>query len=303
MEPKKELTIRIYFGVGQRKPKDPEIFQFFRNHGWKWEELSAMYREDHSVYVKFQSMELMRKALLRLGAETTFWYADGTTTETMVMVAGGDIQYVRIFGLTPEIGDEEIRRELGKYGKVKQLCREKFAVETGFPIWNGVRGIFMEVVKDLPAQIKIQGKAARIYFDGLKDKCFGCGSEGHMKVNCPTRSSTGASFLSKQKSSSFAQVVANDASVLHPVKILDVSTVSNQAGEGEKGSDEKNRNSDNANETIMKENKTLAEQNESGKRNEEMENAKKLEEALSGTNTNQGKKKTSDYYRPWPKYR
>lgn len=51
MEPKKELTIRIHFGAGQRKPKDAEVFQFFKEHGWKYEELTAMYREDRSVYV------------------------------------------------------------------------------------------------------------------------------------------------------------------------------------------------------------------------------------------------------------
>lgn len=172
--------------------------------------------------------------------ETTFRYADGATTETMVMDAGGTIEYVRIFGLTPEIGDDEIQKEMDKYGNVKYLCRERYAVESGFPIFNGVRGIYMEVGKDLPGQIKIKGKQARVYYDGLKDKCFVCGTEGHLKVDCPNRSGVGAASLSKQSSNSFAQVVANGSSTSQPIVALGASSANNQQGKGQNGLEEVN---------------------------------------------------------------
>lgn len=298
MEPRKELTIRIHFGTGQKKPKDGEIFQFFRDHGWKYEELAAMYREDYSVYVKFQSMELMRKALLRLGPKTTFRYADGTTTETMVMDAGGVIKYVRIFGLAPEIEDGKVREEMDKYGKVKQLCREKYSAESGFPIWNGVRGVFMEVEKALPAQIKIQAMAARLYYDGLRDKCFGCGSEGHIKGNCPERSSATSSSLAEQRTSSFAQVVAIGSSASQPIKILDASSANNQAGKGRNRSNEQEKKPGNEKEVIVEECQTLAGSVEG---NNVKENTNILAGTSSETNNCSGAKEI--YRRPWPKYR
>lgn len=288
MEPEKELTIRIHFDAGQRKPKDAEIFKFFRDHEWKCEELAAMYREDHSVYIKFQSMELMRKALLRLGPKTTFRYADGTETETTVMDAGGILQYVRIFGLTPEIGDDEIKKEMDKYGKVKQSCREKYGTESGYPIWNGVRGVFMEVRKELPPQIKVSGKIARVYYEGLRDKCFGCGSEGHRKVDCPERRSAGTASLSMQRSS-FAQVVTNGSSALQPIKALDASSTNNQAGNGQNRSDKQNNE-------MIKDNTTDAVHREA---DDAKENSGALDAALSDSGA---KNITKIYRRPWPKY-
>lgn len=222
MEPRREFTLRVHFGVGSRKPKDAEIFQFFRKQGWTSSDLSAMYREDHSLYVRFKSAKGMERAFFRLGPKTTFLYSDGTVADVTVADAGGVSKYVRVFGLPPEVEDSRIEEALGKYGKVQQQCRERYPEETGFPIWSGVRGVFMEVMDAIPAQVKIQGISARIYYEGLSNKCFVCGSKDHVKANCKVRGkvqekSTNSSIKEPSSSSS---VLANSSASSQSDKIV-----------------------------------------------------------------------------------
>ena len=153
----------------------------------------------------------MEQAFSRLGPKTTFSYSDGTLANVTVGDAGGVSKYVRIFGLPPEVEDDRIEETLRKYGKVQQLYRERYPEETGFPIWNGVRGVFMEVMDAIPAQVCIQGIKARIYYEGLSNKCFVCGSTDHVKANCKVRGKVQEKPVgsSMKELSSFASVLAN----------------------------------------------------------------------------------------------
>uniref|UniRef100_A0A8D8LFE3 (northern house mosquito) hypothetical protein n=1 Tax=Culex pipiens TaxID=7175 RepID=A0A8D8LFE3_CULPI len=221
MEPRKEFTLRIHFGVGSRKPKDAEIFQFFRKQGWTSNDLSAMYREDHSLYVRFKSAKGMGEAFSRLGPKTTFSYSDGTAADVTVADAGGVSKYVRIFGLPPEVEDDRIKEVLEKYGNVQQLNRERYGAETGFSIWSGVRGVFMEVIDAIPAQVRIQGLNARIYYEGLSDKCFVCGSKDHLKANCKYRGKVLENPTNSSKeTSSFTSVLVECLTPSQPDKPL-----------------------------------------------------------------------------------
>lgn len=205
MEPRREATIKIHFGAQGQKPTDEEIFNFFKEKKWSAAELSAMYRENYCVFVRFQSVILMRRALEKLGPQEKFTYADGKTARVNIFEASGAFKYVRIFGLPPEVEDIHIAEAMGRYGKIHHQVRERFAEDTGFPIWNGVRGLLVEVMLDIPPTLRIQHVEARIYYDGLKNKCFMCGESGHLKAGCPKK--IGKVKNTPGKGSSFADVL------------------------------------------------------------------------------------------------
>lgn len=50
----------------------------------------------------------------------------------------------------------------------------------------------MEISKELPANLYISHFKARIYYEGLKNRCFYCKSEEHQKANCPKLASVKA---------------------------------------------------------------------------------------------------------------
>ena len=224
MEPKREYTIKLRFGAKARNPNNAEIFKFFNKQGWTSEDLSAMYRDDHSVFVRFKTEPMMRGALTDLGPQVKFDYDDGTSMEVQVQAAAGTFKYVRIFGLPPEVDDRHIVTVMSKYGAIQQLVRERYPVETGFPIWNGVRGLHIELVAEIPAQLTIQHCKARIYYDGLQNKCFGCGALDHLKAACPKRNSVNnrLAAAATPADGTFASIVANGT----PVKPVDAPSPS-----------------------------------------------------------------------------
>lgn len=185
----RENTVKLKFGTQNRGPTNTEVFTFFRKHNWNEDMLSAMYKEDYSLLVKFRSKQLMLEVLASLGNEVDFEYEDGSKIKLAVSTACGVFKYVRVFGLPPEVDDKPIADVFGKFGNIHQMVRERFPVETGFPIWNGVRGIHMEVTAELPAQVFVQHIRARVYYDGFQNKCFTCGSTEHLKADCSKRTS------------------------------------------------------------------------------------------------------------------
>ena len=66
------------------------------------------------------------------------------------------ILYVRIYGLPPEVADRKVASVLGKYGKVKRIVREKIPAELGLDAYTGVRGVYMDVKKEIPSSLHFQ---------------------------------------------------------------------------------------------------------------------------------------------------
>src|SRR5450759_3809180 len=97
------------------------------------------------------------------------------------------ILYVRIYGLPPEVADRELASVLGKYGKVKRIVREKIPVELALDAYTGVRGVYMDVKKEIPSSLHFQNLKGNIFYSGNKDKCFLCKEEGHRIDSCPKR--------------------------------------------------------------------------------------------------------------------
>lgn len=181
--------IKVQFGVTSKMPSDTEIFSFFRKRAWAPETLSAMFRvpKEHAVYVKFQSEDNMKTALLKCPSTDSFSYENGETAPVTFATATGDFRYVRLFGLPIEIEDKHVVSVLAKYGKVHRTTRERYGPETGFPILNGVRGVHVEMSKAIPEQLFIQHFQVRTFYEGMPVKCYVCQSTSHVKANCPKR--------------------------------------------------------------------------------------------------------------------
>lgn len=188
----RSCSMRIQFGKGSTEPKDQEIFNFLKSLKIPCEDLLGMYRDPNEfcVYVKFKSEELLEATLGRLPSSVTFLYATGAKINVTLSSATCVFKYVRLFNLPLEIEDKEIANVLHRYGKIQRLVREKYPAETGYPIWSSVRGIHMEITTEIPAVIHVRNFQARVYYEGLKNKCFVCGSPEHQKADCPKRRSS-----------------------------------------------------------------------------------------------------------------
>lgn len=127
----------------------------------------------------------MKEALLQNPDLHTFRYSNGTTVEIRMTVAGGCIRYVRVFDLPPEISDLEVSLVFGKYGTIKRMVRERFPAELKLDLFTGVRGIYMDIKKEIPSTLFVANRRARLYYEGLKQRCFLCKEEGHLKADCP----------------------------------------------------------------------------------------------------------------------
>lgn len=59
------------------------------------------------------------------------------------------------------------------------MVREKFAVDLGFDHrFTGVRGVYMDVEKNIPPTIDVMNRMGRIFYSGLKDTWFLCRAIG-----------------------------------------------------------------------------------------------------------------------------
>lgn len=187
-------SLRLRFERGKPEPTDTEIFAFMKGKmGLKSDNLLSMYKDkpEQSVIIKFQTEDGFKEALSRLPGTMEFAYNKYQSTTVQVSAANAVVRYVRIFNLPPEVDDREIWTAFSKYGKVQRTIREKYAESTGFPIWNSVRGVFIELKEgcEIPATVLVRNLRARVYYEGLVNKCFQCGSASHLKAECPNRAS------------------------------------------------------------------------------------------------------------------
>lgn len=182
-------TLKVAFERGSKEPTDGEMFQFCREQRFKPEEIYSVHKDKElgAIMIKLKTEDLMRATIQAMQPVLSFNYSDGTTSEVTITEADNSFKYVRIFNLPPEIDDKEIHQALSHYGTIRQQVRERYHQDTGFPVFSTVRGLYMEISKELPPQIRIRHFQARIYYDGLVNKCFICRSPDHVKQNCPRK--------------------------------------------------------------------------------------------------------------------
>lgn len=185
-------TLKFAFGRDSSEPTDAEMFEFCRERQFNPEEIYSIHKEKDSraIFVKFKSEGFMKAALHNMQPVLTFNYANGKAVNVTASEADNSFKYVRVFNLPPEIEDKEIYQALSPYGIIRQQVREKYHPSTGFPVFSTVRGLYMEVAREIPPQVRMRHFQARIYYEGMINKCFFCKSTEHVKANCPRRNVT-----------------------------------------------------------------------------------------------------------------
>lgn len=216
-------TVKLVCPSGSRTPAHLEVLKFTLTVlKIPSSDVHSVYKDENEnrFYIKFIDETKFSHFVSNLDESYNFRYDDGTVVKVSLEMASRIFRYVRIFSLPPEIEEKEIAHVLGQFGTIRQHVRERFAAEHGVAIYTGVRGVHMEIAKELPPHIYIGHFRARIYFEGLKNKCFLCKAEGHIKANCP-QSLAGASGSG---SSSYAGVTAQGRPEENPVPVVPPST-------------------------------------------------------------------------------
>lgn len=165
---------------------------------------------DQRFYVKFMDESSFNRFSATMEDQYWFQYADGEKTRVQLEMASRQFKYVRIFNLPPETEDKDIAAVLGQFGRIRQHVRERYPTDYGYAVFSGIRGVHMEIEQEIPANLYIAHFRARVYYDGLKNRCFFCKAEGHNKSDCPKLadmkdSSTSGSVNSRL----YSQVAAN----------------------------------------------------------------------------------------------
>lgn len=187
MESTKKNTLVFEFPKDAMGPSLFEMSRFGKKLTADRTMMDTCYRnaDEKSIYIRFKTAEAFNDAVLYNGEIHTFEYNDGSTVQVKMAVAGGMYKYVRIFNLPPEVSDDDIGRVLARYGKIRKQVREKFPPECEFDVYSGIRGVYMDIQKPIPASLFIRNSKARIYYEGFKNRCFHCKADDHLKVNCP----------------------------------------------------------------------------------------------------------------------
>lgn len=183
-------TAQFRFPMGSPRPSWAEIANFLKSLEADLLLIESAYKtaKDRSLFLKFSSLEAMMETLKKNAGPKKFMYENGRSVEVRMCIAGANVQYVRVFDLPPELSDECLSLVLGEYGKIDQVVREKFPVESGLGhIYNGVRGVFIDVETEIPPAVDVGIWKGRIFHDGLKNTCFLCRAVGHRKDSCPQR--------------------------------------------------------------------------------------------------------------------
>lgn len=187
MIPQRINSLKFVFPGNCVKPNDGEIVKFAKQISLKETDIDALYtiQNETAIVVKFINSSLMLKKKEEWnGKSFDFKYDNGLLIQLQCEDASKEQKYVRLFNLIPEIDDIEVKLAMGKYGKVIRVIREKYPSKLGFNVYNGVRGIYMEMNKDIPQSLFIKGHGTRVYYDGIKEQCFKCGSYDHKKSEC-----------------------------------------------------------------------------------------------------------------------
>lgn len=188
----KKNTVGFDFGRSGVMPTLKEAISFLvRDLGIKDSEVHSVYLDvsDKTFFVKFIDETTLKETTQRLSQTEDFKYADGRVVQVQVVAADGFFRYVRLFNLPPEVTDADIAKALSKFGTVRQLVREKLPADLGFDAFSGTRGAHMEVKMEIPPALYIGHYKCRIFYEGLRNRCFTCKQEGHVKADCPNKAS------------------------------------------------------------------------------------------------------------------
>jgi hypothetical protein len=185
-----KATIKVQFPAGNEKPGYLEMLKFAFELGLEAADIDSMYQEyterNRALFIKVKSNELVKDIVGRT-FESNFKFENGLSVKVQLSEANGNLKYVRIFNLIPEVEDENIAAVMEQFGTIKKLVKEKFPAALGVDIFTGVRGVFMEISKPLPPYVAIGNLRAKLFYQGMSEGCFYCNGTDHVKKDCPKK--------------------------------------------------------------------------------------------------------------------
>ncbi|KXJ62507.1 hypothetical protein RP20_CCG013357 [Aedes albopictus] len=207
-------TAQFRFPPGSPRPTLEDIATFLKELNADVNTMETVYKtaHDRSLFIKFTSQAALLETMERNAEPKTFAYSNGSCVEVRMFIAGTNVRYVRVFDLPPEVTDNTLTLEMEKFGTVQRVVREKFPANLGLGhLFTGVRGVHIDVKKDISPMIEVMGRKGRIFYDGLKNTCFSCHATGHRKDSCPKRRSRDKKETpSANTTPSYAGVVAGN---------------------------------------------------------------------------------------------
>lgn len=221
-------TLVFRFPEKAAGPTLVEIARFVKAFDADKANMESSYKipDERCICIKFKNEAAMKEALLQNTEFHQFRYSNGNSVEVQMAVSGGCLRYVRVFDLPPEVSDLELSLVLGKYGSVKRIVREKFPAELELDLYTGIRGVYMDITKDIPPTLYFRNRRGRIYYEGLKHRCFLCKQEGHMKATCPQKKPAQSSAGEKSENEKSAS--SSYAGAVKGLNTSDQSTVSQE---------------------------------------------------------------------------
>lgn len=183
-------TVKVQLPEHSEKPLDVEVLKWVINGlKLKADEIVGLAQNpvnDGAIFIKCVSEDTM-KEIIESHDGAVFRYENGTEVTVKLSVAAENVRYIRVFGLPFEVEDEHIAAYFGSYGKVKRLVKEKFPPQYNFDVLSGVRGVYIDLKKDVPTFLYIRGVRVKVHYFGMKERCHICGSCDHMKNECPKK--------------------------------------------------------------------------------------------------------------------
>lgn len=184
----RKFTVKCQF-VSGKNPNDAEMVKFALEAGLISSEIHTLYKDLNArcIFIKFYEHGNMKAFLDRFSPEMEFKYDNGERTTIEITDATVEFKYIRIFSLPPEIEDEHIKEVFKQYGHIRACVREKLPLSLGMPVFSGVRGVHIEMTKEIPNFVYVMNFKARTFYNGQKEVCFYCGSTEHKKLFCTAR--------------------------------------------------------------------------------------------------------------------
>jgi hypothetical protein len=215
---KVQFTAKATLPGNVDKPSHAEMVKFlFGTLEMKYEDIKCMQLSISGKEILFRchKEETMKRIVDNFDG-APFKFENGSVARVRMSQESESLKYVRVWGIPPDAPDGDVARFFGHYGDVKRVLRERFPKELNCPIETGVRGIHMDLRQELPHFMYIRNFRIKVHYEGQKERCFGCGSTDHIRVDCPKKPMTPASRV---------ETMVNLNSFLEPSSSATVPTV------------------------------------------------------------------------------
>src|SRR5450756_2303625 len=103
-------TIAFAYPNGSAKPTMDEMAKFAKTLDANIGDMNSMYKiaDEKCVFIKFNTEASVHYTLTHNPEQLTFHYDNGKTVQVRMTIAGGNVQYIRIFDLPPEVPDKDL---------------------------------------------------------------------------------------------------------------------------------------------------------------------------------------------------